>query len=116
MTDHGTYKVDILARLAHEIGLGALIHTYPSHITDKETAKSLREADLVFGRTDDEWGRSILNRLACRYFILVIDMGVKVSSLSGTIHSVAGRVTALTQTGVRGNENRDWAKDGAKGP
>ena len=95
VTDRGTLKVDILARLAHEIGLGTIVHTYPSHITDEKTAESLRDADLVFGCTDDEWGRSILNRLAYRYYIPVIDMGVKVSSLSGTIHSVAGRVTVL---------------------
>jgi hypothetical protein len=49
----------------------------------------------VFGCTDDEWGRSILTRLAIYYFIPVFDMGVKISSNEGVIGSIQGRVTTL---------------------
>jgi molybdopterin/thiamine biosynthesis adenylyltransferase len=95
-SDLGMPKVEILARHADEIGLGTIIHPYASHITEEATAKSLRDADLIFGCTDDEFGRSILNGLAYRYFIPVIDMGVKITSEDGLIRSVDGRVTVIS--------------------
>lgn len=94
--DLGISKVEILARHADEIGLGTVFHPHPSHITDETTAKTLRDADLIFGCTDDETGRSILNSIAYRYFIPVIDMGVKIDSDKGQIRAVDGRVTVIS--------------------
>lgn len=95
VTDMGRHKVEILADWAKSIGMGTVISPWPHHITRASTAKSLREADIIFGCTDDEWGRSILNEISIRYFIPVIDMGVKIPSRDGKIHSVCGRVTVL---------------------
>jgi molybdopterin/thiamine biosynthesis adenylyltransferase/proteasome lid subunit RPN8/RPN11 len=93
--DNGRYKVEILADWGRQIGVGTLIKAWPKNITDDEVARSLRDADVIFGCTDDEWGRSILNEIAIRYFIPVIDMAVKIPSQDGLIHSVCGRVTVL---------------------
>lgn len=93
--DEGRAKVEILAAWAAEIGLGTEVILHPEHITVESAAKSLRDADIVFGCTDDDWGRAILNDLSFRYLIPVIDMAVKIPSRDGIIHSVCGRVTVL---------------------
>jgi len=77
------------------IGFGTEIGVFPDLITSRETAESLRDCEVIFGCTDDEWGRSILSRIAVEYLIPVIDMGVKIDSTNGTIASVQGRVTTL---------------------
>jgi len=68
---------------------------FPEHITRLQTAEALRGCDIIFGCTDDEWGRSILCKLAIDYYIPVIDMGVKIDSKEGSIVSVQGRATTL---------------------
>lgn len=96
LADVNRPKVEIIEHLAKDIGLKTEIIPYPEHITDVATAKALRDCDVVFGCTDDEWGRSILSKLAIDYFIPVIDMGVKIDSNEGSIISVQGRVTTLS--------------------
>ena len=88
-------KVEIIERLAKEIGFGTEVTVFPKPITDSATAKALRNCDVIFGCTDDEWGRSILSKLAFDYYIPVFDMGVKIDSKEGAIVSVQGRVTTL---------------------
>ena len=93
--DSGIHKVDLCKRNADRIGLGTTVKTYSSFIGDEVTAKSLRDADIVFGCTDDHWGRSILCELSTRYLIPVIDMGVRITSENGIIQSICGRVTTI---------------------
>lgn len=88
-------KVKIIQRLAKDIGFGTEVTLFPEHITSLKTAEALRDCDVIFGCTDDEWGRSILSKLAIDYYIPVIDMGVKIDSNEGSIVSVQGRVTTL---------------------
>jgi molybdopterin/thiamine biosynthesis adenylyltransferase len=88
-------KAKLMERMAADIGLGTVVHTYIGNVTSRANAERLRECDVVFCCTDDQWGRSILTRLALYYYIPVIDMGVKVDSENGLIHSVQGRVTVL---------------------
>ncbi len=95
LTDVDRPKVEIIERLAKEIGFGTEVTLFPKHITNSETAKALRNCDVIFGCTDDEWGRSILSKLAIDYYIPVFDMGVKIDSKEDSIVSVQGRVTTL---------------------
>jgi hypothetical protein len=95
LTDVDRPKVEIIKRLAEEIGLGTQVHLFSEHITRLRAAEALRDCDVIFGCTDDEWGRSILCRLAIDYYIPVIDMGVKIDSKEGSILSVQGRATTL---------------------
>jgi molybdopterin/thiamine biosynthesis adenylyltransferase len=95
LSDVDRPKVEIIERLAKEIGFGTEVTLFPRHITKSETAKALRDCDVIFGCTDDEWGRSILSKLAIDYYIPVFDMGVKIDSTEGSIVSVQGRVTTL---------------------
>jgi len=95
LSDVDRPKVEIIERLAKEIGFGTEVTAFPKPITDSATAKALRDCDVIFGCTDDEWGRSILSKLAFDYYIPVFDMGVKIDSKEGAIVSVQGRVTTL---------------------
>jgi molybdopterin/thiamine biosynthesis adenylyltransferase len=95
LTDVDVPKVQIIQRLAKDIGFGTEVIAFPYHITILKSAEALRGCDAIFGCTDDEWGRSILSKLAIDYYIPVIDMGVKIDSNEGSIVSVQGRVTTL---------------------
>jgi molybdopterin/thiamine biosynthesis adenylyltransferase len=95
ISDVNRPKVETILRLARDIGFGTEMTLFPEHITSLKTAEALRDCDVIFGCTDDEWGRSILSKLAIDYYIPVIDMGVKIDSDEGSIVSVQGRVTTL---------------------
>jgi len=93
--DVGVNKALIGQRNIQDVGLGTKVHAYQGSICQESIARRLRDCDLVFGCTDVESPRAILVALALRYFIPVIDMGVKISSDEGTISSIDGRVTTL---------------------
>ena len=95
LTDEGKKKIEIIQRLAKNIGLGTIIKPVDRPIVHQEVAQQLRICDVIFGCTDDHWGRSILCRLATYYYIPVFDMGVKIDSEQNVIKSIQGRVTIL---------------------
>lgn len=88
-------KVKIAQRLAAEIGVGTEIEVVPRPITFESALSKFRSCDVIFGCTDDEFGRSLLTRFAVYYAIPVFDMGVKIHSEEETIKSIQGRVTTL---------------------
>lgn len=95
VADAGISKVLIAKRHLEGIGLGTKIDAYPDHITAEETARAIRDCDVVFGCTDKEIPRAILIQLSLRYGIPVLDLGVLISSEAGRIVGVHGRVTTL---------------------
>jgi molybdopterin/thiamine biosynthesis adenylyltransferase len=95
ISDSGRNKTSIAEDLAARIGLGTDLAAVPEFITFESAAKKLRECDVLFGCTDDEWGRSILTRMAVYYYIPVFDMGVRIDSNEGQVRSAQGRVTTL---------------------
>jgi molybdopterin/thiamine biosynthesis adenylyltransferase len=94
-SDSGRNKTSIAEDLARRVGLGTELVAVPRFITFESTARQLRECDVLFGCTDDEWGRSILTRMPVYYYIPVFDMGVRIDSSEGRVRSVQGRVTTL---------------------
>jgi molybdopterin/thiamine biosynthesis adenylyltransferase len=88
-------KVKLIERLAADVGFGALVHPHAGNITGRRQIERLKSCDVVFCCTDDQWGRSLLTRFAMYYYIPVIDVGVKIDSQDGMVHSVQGRVTVL---------------------
>lgn len=55
VADVGRNKAELAAELAHWIGLGTRVVVHPRHITEEQTAKALRDCDLVFACTDKVW-------------------------------------------------------------
>jgi hypothetical protein len=94
-SDDGIAKTKIMRRLADEIGLGTELEILDKPITVASVLKRFRDCDAIFGCTDDEWGRSLLNSLSLAYLIPALDLGVKINSEAGVIHSIQGRVTSL---------------------
>ena len=88
-------KVEIVRRTVEHIAVNTRLRTFQGRITQEAVAQELRSCDVIFGCTDDHWGRAILNELALRYLIPVIDMGVKVASEKGKITHIFSRVTML---------------------
>lgn len=93
--DDGELKTSIAQRSINQIGLGTVVEVLEGGANDLAVAQRLKECDIIFGCTDDEWGRAVLTKLASSYLIPVFDMGVEVDSEDGTIKSVRGRVTTL---------------------
>jgi hypothetical protein len=88
-------KANIAARLSAMIGLRTEVEIVGKHLSFRSAAERLRDCDVVFGCTDDEWGRSILNRLAIAYYLPVFDLGVNIDTDQGLIRGIQGRVTTL---------------------
>lgn len=95
VVDQNIAKVKIAERLAADIGVGTKVTVIQKPITYRSAFSAFLECDLVFGCTDDEWGRSLLTRLAVYYGIPVFDVGVKIDSRDGVLRSIQGRVTTL---------------------
>jgi molybdopterin/thiamine biosynthesis adenylyltransferase len=95
LADDGTPKVEIQRLHAKRIGFGTKVNVYPTHITDQETVKRLRDCDVIFGCTDKHAPRGILVRTALWYFVAVFDMAVKIHSEDEKIRGIWGRVTTL---------------------
>jgi hypothetical protein len=93
----GKKKVAIAKKNINRIGLKTQVDIIDKPITFLSAARALRDCDIIFGCTDDNWGRAILNRIALFYHIPVFDMGVAIYSENYTIQSVTGRVTILLQ-------------------
>ncbi len=88
-------KVKLTERLAADIGLGTRVQTIARSISFESALREFRSCDVIFACTDDEWGRSLLTKLAIYYLLPVFDMGVKIDSKDEQIRSIHGRVTAL---------------------
>jgi molybdopterin/thiamine biosynthesis adenylyltransferase len=95
LSDEGRPKTEIAEELALDIGLATEVKPHQGSITDLHVAKAFRDCDVIFGCTDDEWGRAVLSKMALSYLIPVFDTGVMVDSENGVIKSVRGRITTL---------------------
>lgn len=93
--DEDISKVKLIERLAADIGLNTSVEVLDRPISFRSTLSKFRECDVIFGCTDDEWGRSLLTRFAIYYCLPVFDMGVRIDSKDGAIRSIQGRVTTL---------------------
>jgi molybdopterin/thiamine biosynthesis adenylyltransferase len=93
--DQDIAKIKIGQRLVADIGLGTKVTVLEKPITYRSAFSAFRECDVIFGCTDEEWGRSLLSRASIYYGIPVFDLGVKIDSNGGTIRSIQGRVTTL---------------------
>lgn len=93
--DVGVPKVEIAKRNIDRIALGTRVETVAEHITYESPAKALRNCDVIFGCTDKQIPRAILNQLSLRYTIPIFDCGVLIDSEFGEIRGIHGRVTTL---------------------
>jgi molybdopterin/thiamine biosynthesis adenylyltransferase len=89
-------KVDVVAEGVAAIGMPISIVRVPHFADRPEALATLRSCDVLFGCTDDDLGREVMNRIAHFYFIPVIDMGLLIEpNPAGGYDTFDGRVTVL---------------------
>jgi len=93
--DIGMAKVTLIEKLAERIGLHTRVDTIERSVRFESAIREFRKCDVIFACTDDQLGRSLLNRLSIYYCLPVLDLGVRIDSDKGLLHSVQGRVTTL---------------------
>lgn len=88
-------KARIAAKHIRKIGLNTKAKAYPKSVCEEETAKKLRDCDIIFGCSDTHSSRGILMRLSHYYLIPVIDTAVLINSKDGIIEEIIGRVSTV---------------------
>lgn len=89
-------KTKVAARLARRIGRFTKVTQVSGSVVTREAAEHLRVCDVIFGCTDNELSRTVLNVLAFQYYTPVIDLGVELQ-LEG---AMGGRVAWLSPGGA----------------
>ena len=96
VADVGRAKTDVVAAHLRSIVPEATITAHTAAITRQSVARSLMDADLIFGCTDDNAGRLVLSRFSTYFMTPVIDVGVLLTcDVRGTIDGIHGRITTL---------------------
>src|SRR5207249_6359893 len=73
-----TPKVEAFTRWAAQISPGTRVEAYARSVLESEIAARLREADVIFGCTDNHTSRVLLNQMSYQYLIPYIDMGNRI--------------------------------------
>jgi len=74
--DVGEFKAEVLAKFIRGLGLPTLVTALPVRVDSPEGVDALASCDVVFGCTDDQVGRELLNTAAYAYALPYIDVGL----------------------------------------
>lgn len=88
-------KTSVARRLVRQIGGPTKCEVVPGRLQDRGVARRLIRCDFVFGCTDNQWSRSVLNTIAFQYYVPTIDLGVELQ-VNG---AMGGRVSLLRPSG-----------------
>jgi hypothetical protein len=93
--DVGSPKVETAKRMVNGINPEARVETYKESALLARVANRLLDVDFVFGCTDSQGSRAVLNQLSYQFLLPVIDMGVSIVTEDGHVSHIAGRVNML---------------------
>src|SRR6266699_1016144 len=89
-------KTRIIARHLRSIEPEVKVREIEDTIVRQSVLMQLRDRDIVFSCTDNDWSRSVLNRFAYQYFVPVINLGMRiVVSEDKQVIGSAGRVSLV---------------------
>jgi molybdopterin/thiamine biosynthesis adenylyltransferase len=94
--DVGAKKVAVGARTIHRINPNAQVEASATSVLLAKDAEALADVDLVFGCTDSQGSRAVLNQLAYQYLIPTIDMGVAIIASGEKVSRIVGRTQLLS--------------------
>ena len=100
--DVGSWKVDVMSRLVAQIPGATELHAYPERFPTQSTVNALRSCDAIVACVDGLHVRDDLNRLAKRYLIPLLDVGVEIVPGKGSaayVEAISGRVTKVLADG-----------------
>ena len=92
--DVGTPKVDVAAGFVRRKNPAATFHACPWSVADPAARARLRGADVLFGCGDNDGVRLVLNELALRYGIPLIDLGADIH-IAGDAVEAGGQVRVV---------------------
>lgn len=97
ISDVDNYKVDVLKKHIDDIGIGTTVSIVKEWVSHENCINHLKTSDIIFGCTDDNAGRILLNRFAYFYLTPVIDMGlvISVKKDSFELENLQGRISYL---------------------
>jgi len=93
--DVGLPKVQVAHRMVNEINPDARVSTFEESALLAQVATRLIDVDFVFGCTDSQGSRAVLNQLSYQFLLPMIDMGVSIVAADGHVSHMAGRVNML---------------------
>ncbi len=88
-------KVEILARLIRSVSPSADLTIVPESVVKQSVLLKLRDCEIVFACTDNDWSRSVLNRFAYQYLIPVVDIGIRITVKDNVVQGIGGRVARV---------------------
>ena len=91
------YKVEVMARMIHEINPSANVVGLVGNSLDDSILDELLRCDVVLGCTDTVHGRAMLGDLASLYLVPALDVGVLPRGKNGRVSS---QLVELTRLGV----------------
>lgn len=97
-SDVGLPKAEVLKLYIEKIGLGTNVVSIVDWVSSANARDALKACDVIFGCTDDNSGRMMLNRFAYFYLVPLIDIGLTIHLSQGVpplIQSLVGRVTVV---------------------
>ncbi|MFZ1907331.1 MAG: ThiF family adenylyltransferase [Steroidobacteraceae bacterium] len=90
-----TYKVDVAARYVRAVGLVRHVEAHREFLTAQHEAL-LAETDVIVSCVDQQTPRALLNRMAYRCLLPVVDLGVAFRvNAAGAVVGDAGRVVVF---------------------
>lgn len=95
----GVPKVAAARAYIERVNPNAEVKTLQSLVFAPDALKALKEVDAVFGCTDNEASRLLLNRLASQYCLPYIDCGSGLFVEGGAIEAAGGQVRVILPDG-----------------
>ena len=89
------YKTAIVKRHVENINPDVGVQEIRNSVVSQKVLESIEDCTVVFGCTDNDWSRSILNRFAYQYLVPVIDMGARIVVEHGNVVGASGRVSMI---------------------
>jgi len=88
-------KVDVVGKHLERIRPGVIVDRRAISVTEPDLLPALSGLDFVFGCTDTDSSRAILNDLAYKFFVPVLDLGCRIDATGGELRGEYGRARYL---------------------
>ena len=89
------YKVDVARSMLRRINPHARVQRLRSLVHSPDALFLLKGADVIFGATDNDSSRLVINRVAVQYLIPYLDIGTGIEVDGNTIKSIGGQVRVV---------------------
>jgi len=93
--DVSTAKVAVLGRLIQTVSPLAKVNAIRANVREPRSIQAVSDVDVIFGCTDSDSSRLILNELATSLGIPYVDTATGIESIDGRVQEAGGRVVVV---------------------